>query len=166
MFVCSPISLRMLAIGILILSSAGCSTLKLSPVSTGLGQDPLKTSVEQSAVPAATCQVEVRSRNGQVQRRQVPITDGMSVQEVLVAVRAEQIFPRILVELQRSTGKSQRPVKMPVRYQRSNKQVNPAYNYAIREGDCLVIKEDPSNALDDMLEAVLSPLGVTPGQHK
>lgn len=169
MFARSPVILSMLVITILVGSSVGCSSLTLLPGSTSLDSNSSKSHVEQTAVvaqPASSCVVELRPHRGDVERRQVSIAEGMSVQDILTTIRAETIFSRMQVELKRPMGNSLQPLNMPVRYQRSQKRVNPAYNYAIRPGDCLVIKEDPSNALDDMLDKALTPLGISAGRRR
>jgi hypothetical protein len=103
----------------------------------------------------------VTSYAGKGRRLQVPITDGMTVQDIVNAVKVRKLFARINIELQRPVANSHKPLKMPVTVDGFGKRVNPAYNYAIRSGDVLVIREDPSNTLDDMLDGVLSPLGIS-----
>ncbi len=170
MFVSSPVALRMLAMAMIVSTSIGCTSLTLVPFSanssTATTDSPAAqvtaTVPAQQAEPVQSCIVEVRSYRGQLKEGQVAITEGMLVEDVLVAIKIDRVFTRMTIELQRSTKKSQQPLKMPVTYDRRQKQVNPAYNYAIRHGDRLLITEDTSNTFDDMMGSALSRMGMPP----
>jgi len=146
-------------------SSIGCSTLTTSSLSTKLEQQTVvENSVQQAnaTTPAVeTCVVEVQSFSGKSRRFEVPITNEMTVQDIVKAVQVRKLFSRITIELHRPIAKSPKPLKMPVTVDGFGKRVNPAYNYAIRPGDHLILKEDPTNTFDDMLDGVLKPLGVS-----
>ena len=167
MFVSSPGALWTLAVAMIVSSSSGCTSLTLAPFSANPAA-PTNSPVEQATTTAPTqqtesvqsCIVEVRSYRGQVKEGQVAITEGMSVQDVLVAIKVDRVFTRMAIELQRSTKKSREPIKMPITYDRRKKEVNPAYNYAIRHGDRLLVTEDTSNAFDDMMESALGRIGM------
>ncbi len=171
MFVSNPSAFWTLAVAMLVSSSVGCTSLKLAPFSANsvtATNSPVEqataTAPTQQTEPTQSCIVEVRSYQGQLKEGQVAITEGMSVQDVLVAIKVDRVFTRMNIELQRSTKKSHQPLKMPVTYDRRKKEVNPAYNYAIRHGDRLLITEDTSNAFDDMMESALSRIGM-PGRR-
>ena len=77
------------------------------------------------------------------------------------AIQVLKLFAGITIELQRPVANSHKPLKMPVTVEGFGKRVNPAYNYAIRPGDRLVLSEDPTNTFDDMLDGALSPFGIS-----
>ena len=49
--------------------------------------------------------------------------------------------------------------KLEIAYDRGNKRVPEAYNYAIHPGDKLVVMEDASTVLDDVMSSLQLPLG-------
>ncbi|HIA18268.1 MAG TPA: hypothetical protein EYN70_02415 [Planctomycetaceae bacterium] len=164
MFASRPATFQLLAVVMIVCISIGCSTLTTSSLSNNLDQPVTENPLQQASVQAEsveTCVVHVTSYAGKGRRLQVPITDGMTVQDIVQAVKVRKLFARINIELQRPVANSHKPLKMPVTVDGFGKRVNPAYNYAIRSGDVLVISEDPSNTFDDMLDGVLSPLGIS-----
>ena len=164
MFASRPAAFQLLAVVMIVCCSLGCSTLTTSSLSNNLDQPVTENPVQQASVQAEsveTCVVQVESYAGKARRLQVPITDGMTVQDIVKAVQVRKLFARINIELQRPVANSHKPLKMPVTVDGFGKRVNSAYNYAIRPGDRLVISEDPSNTFDDMLDGVLSPLGIS-----
>ncbi len=163
MFASRPVAFQTLAVVLIVFSTTGCSTLTTSSLSGNLEQPVTESPVKQASVPAEaveTCVVEVYSYAGKSRRLEMPITDGMTVQDIVKTVQVRKLFARIAIELERPVANSHKPLKMQVTVDGFGKRVNPAYNYAIRPGDRLVITEDPSNTFDDMLDGVLSPLGI------
>ena len=164
MFTSRPLAFQTLAIVLVASTSIGCSTLTTSSLSTNLEQQAVvENPVQQASATTAaveTCVVEVKSYTGKSRRFEVPVTNEMTVQDIVKAVQVRKLFSRITIELHRPVAKSRKPLKMPVTVDGFGKSVNPAYNYAIRPGDHLILKEDPSNTFDDMLDGVLSPLGI------
>lgn len=164
MFASRPLAFQMLAVVLIASSSIGCSTLTTSSLSSNLEQSVAESHVQQASVPAEsaeTCVVEVQSYAGKSRRLEIPITDGMTVQDIVKAVQVRKLFSRITIELQRPVANSRKPLKLPVTVEGFGKRVNPAYNYAIRPGDRLVLSEDPTNTFDDMLDGALSPFGIS-----
>ena len=164
MFASRPLAFQMLAAVLVASSSIGCSTLTTSSLSSNLEQSVTESHVQQASVPAEateTCVVEVQSYAGKSRRFEIPITDGMTVQDIVKAVQVRKLFSRITIELQRPVANSRKPLKLPVTVEGFGKRVNPAYNYAVRPGDRLVLSEDPTNTFDDMLDGALSPFGIS-----
>ena len=167
MFASRPLAFQVLAAVLIAGSSIGCSTLTTSSLSSNLEQPVTENPVQQVSVlaetaeTAETCVVEVQSYAGKGRRLEIPITDGMTVQDIVKAVQVRKLFSRITIELQRPVANSHKPLKMPVTVEGFGKHVNPAYNYAVRPGDRLVISEDPTNTFDDMLDGALSPFGIS-----
>ena len=167
MFIPNPTHLKMLALALVASSSIGCTRLAVVSFSTDPTPAPAKPVVEQAAsgIPEQsqeTCEIHIRSHRGEVKAGRVPMTEGMTVQDVLAGVQVDRVFKRMTIELQRPTKKSHRPLKMPVTYSRKQKHVDPAYNYALQPGDRLVITEDTSTAFDDMLDGALDRIGMPP----
>ena len=71
-------------------------------------------------------------------------------------------FRRENIELYRKPPNQELFCKMEVQYDRSKRVIPPLYNYAVHPGDRLVITEDPSEHLDDMLDSLKPPSGTRP----
>lgn len=135
----------------------------------GLPQQGMpQTGLAQSAIPAATaagtiaqvshsapvpnaCQVIIKDANGKATRSTVPLDKQYHIQDLLVKSGALKQFQRIELELLRTTptGTKQR---MNVEYDRSKRAVEMQYDYYIMPGDVLVVTEDPSTIVDDMIK--------------
>jgi len=164
MFASRPLAFQLLAAVLVTCSTIGCSTLTTSSLSGNLEQSVAESHVPQASVPAEaaeTCVVQVQSYAGKSRRLEIPITDGMTVQDIVKVVQVRKLFSRLTIELERPVANSHKPLKMPVTVEGFGKRVNPAYNYALRPGDRLVIREDPTNTFDDMLDGALSPFGIS-----
>jgi hypothetical protein len=99
--------------------------------------------------------VELRGSNNKSQKFKRPLTDEATyVQGVLNQSNALQHFGRVTIELWRPRPDGQGSHKIDIPYDRKQKIVPPGYDYSIREGDRLVLIQDESTVLDDMLESI------------
>ena len=88
---------------------------------------------------------------------QYPLHEDAFIQGVLEKTGLGDRFRRMDIELYRQTPTGTH--RLEIKYDRNEHQVPPMYDYALRPGDRLVVKEDTSNTLDDMLEAISLPFG-------
>jgi hypothetical protein len=105
---------------------------------------------------------------GQPERLERALTEPTTVQQLLVQSGALKKYRRIEVELLRplQNGGSH---KIPCEYDLATKQINPENDYALMPGDRVVVKEDPSTIIDDMMRSAGGNLGqrfTTGGRQK
>ena len=82
----------------------------------------------------------------------------MHVQQALEQTGGFKKFRRIDVELVRPLPNGGFH-KIACDYDRSTKHITPEFDYALLPGDRIVVKEDPSTIVDDMLTSALGPIG-------
>jgi len=105
--------------------------------------------------PSAT--VEFRSPSAAPQPVKIALEgDAFHVQQAMEKAGAWKKYSRMNVELTRKTPQG-RWTKMAVSCDRGKRKVDPQCDYQILPGDVLIIKEDPSTIVDDMLSKV-SPI--------
>jgi len=102
-------------------------------------------------LPPNACQVIIKDANGKTTRSTLPLDKQYHIQDLLVQSGALKQFQRIELELLRTTpnGTKQR---MNVEYDRSKRAVEMQYDYFIMPGDVLLVTEDPSTIVDDMIK--------------
>jgi hypothetical protein len=127
----------------------GCSTL------------PLFHSASND-VPAApshgTVTVEVRESGEQGKAHEMELRGLTHVQDAVAFSKAQRKFGRLFVTLYRQNPQGQWH-KMDCRYEIAKKRISPEFDYALQPGDRVVIEEDQSTLIDDMLQTATSPLG-------
>ena len=160
---CRPlgVSLFPLSVALALATSAGCSTVDQGLLSLmgPLDENPAVT-VQPSIppdVPAFT--VEVREANESPAQQSVALDRVVHIQDALVKSGAIDKFRRMDVELYRPLPKGPYH-RFEVRYDRKSQRVDPAFDYALQPADRLVITEDTSTIIDDMLGAFSDRLGL------
>jgi hypothetical protein len=141
-----------------------CSILALSAVSSGIGCSMLKPSLTDNqpraevtkdgaapAGPVAKYFVELHPTSGQPTRVERSISGPITAQQALKETDALKKFRRSTIELTRplANGATHR---MTVEYDRTSKQVAPEFDYSLQPGDRLIVKEDQSTVIDDVLD--------------
>jgi hypothetical protein len=79
--------------------------------------------------------------------------DSLHAQQALDKSAAWNKYGRMNVELARKTPQG-RWTKMAVSCDRNARKVEPQCDYQIQPGDVLIVKEDPTTIVDDMLDRV------------
>ena len=133
-------------------SGAGCSVFKPS-----VSDDPRAEMVKDggaAAGPVSKYSVELHPESGQPTRVQRTITGPVTVQQALKETEALKKFRRSNLELYRPLANGATH-KMTVEYDRTAKMVAPEFDYNLQPGDRLVVKEDPSTVIDDVLDHTL-----------
>lgn len=142
------------------LATTGCTTL--SPPIGDIFSVSREPAAEESQQPESappqevrSFVVEMRNANNESQKFQRPLTDEATyVQAVLVQSNALQKFGRVKIQLWRPLADGNGYHKLDIPYDRKQRTVPPAYDYAIREGDRLIFMKDDSTIFDDMLGSV------------
>lgn len=140
--------------------AGGCTALTINGSADALPEAPSPSS-EQASLQAQQAQsitVEIRPDRKKVEITSLTLEPGMTLQQSLEKVGVTKRFRRMDIDVMRMAGGERQ--KLEAKYDHAHDSVNPLYDYAIYPGDHLVIVEDPSTALDDMLNAVLVPLGI------
>ena len=134
-------------------SAGGCSAVG----SKGLG---LFGSSEPPAAaePTSTYQILFVPHEGKAEQVTRTLSGTMHIQQALEQAGAHKKFRRIEVELVRPLPQGGFH-RIPCDYDRANKQITPEFDYALLPGDRIVVKEDPSTIIDDMLTSALGPMG-------
>lgn len=111
-----------------------------------------------AAESGATMTVEYRSGSGKPQAVKVPVSgEDFRVQQALDKSGAWKKFNRIDLALTRQTPQG-RMTKMAVSHDKGKRTVDPQCDYQVLPGDTLVVTEDPTTVLDEMLNRV-GPFG-------
>lgn len=156
---------RLTAIGFLAIASGlvGCATFQeqASPKLTA----ELTTGAGRSAAPPAKYTVEIRPEKGKPQAVEKELTDETHVQTALEQSGAAKKYARMQVELYRPL-KSGVWHKMSLEFDRDEHRVPPEYDYSLLPGDRIIVTEDPTNVLDDIMQYALRPLGFKPPSKK
>jgi hypothetical protein len=143
-----------------VLAGAGCQTLDPNLVS-------LFTEGSDAAAVAATpatkdageqYYVEFRPDGGKPTVVAKPLNDVTFVQQALEQSGAIKRFPRIKVDVYRQLPEGGGH-RIPISYDRRNRRVAAGTDYAIHPRDRIVVTEDTSTVLDDMLETLGMPAG-------
>jgi hypothetical protein len=122
------------------------------------GQAPTQT------LQTSECSVVIQPARGKPQVMQVPITEGDTVQTALDHTKVTRRFRRMNIHVLRSPrGQAASPAqvqKMQVEFDRKHREVKVEYDYALYPNDRIVVEEDTSTALNDMVEKLAGGLGM------
>jgi hypothetical protein len=142
---------------VLLVSGTGCSMFqeRLKPKLTAevTPADGDKPTVEPNKYT-----VEIRPHKGQPQARQFEFTEPLHVQQALKQSKADKKYGRFFLDLYRPLPDG-RWHKMNLEYDRAEDSVPPEFDYAILPGDRLIVTEDNTTVLDDVLDAATMPFG-------
>ncbi len=140
---------------LLIPVGSGCTALQADS-SLGLQTSGLMEGAAEEA-PAATISLEVRpAGRREPEMQQIPMHSLMHVQDLLEHTGLNRRFRRMGLHVMRPTGGDM--VRMKVRFSHETGRVDPLFDYALRPGDHVVVIEDTSTVLDDMLDSLPNPL--------
>ena len=156
-----------LSIGLVVSTMAGCASL-------GTPKPDARAELSQSGTPAPdtantpTVNLIFQPENGRPERLEQALTDATTVQQMLVQSGSFKKYRRIEVEIDRPLPGGGFH-KIPCEYDRETRQINPESDYALMPGDRVIISEDTSTIIDDMMRAASGNLGkrfTTGGKHK
>ena len=142
-----PVFMALVALATL--AGGGCATMTL-PGFPGLADLPAGPEAQVApGMPSVT--VEFRSPEVRTKRMQLPYNAGMTVQTALEQSRATKHFRRMSVKLVRT---SPQPHKMDIKYESGKGRVHFAHDYALYPNDRLIVTEDTSTPLDDLISHI------------
>jgi hypothetical protein len=113
--------------------------------------------IENGPAPGQ-CLVELKPAGGGTSKfGQLDLPPDANVSYVLKETKANRKYPRVTIDLYRKLPNGQIH-KMPVQYDLGSKQVDPLHDYAVLPGDRLVVSEDTTSGIEDLMKDKL-PLG-------
>ena len=147
------------ALAALLSASTGCTMFQeqLSPKLTA-EVVPGEGTASGAEGSKSSFTVEARSAEGKPVAKEQPLAGPITVQEAIEKTRVDKQFRRFTLDLMRPLPDG-RMHRMALEYDRSNKRVPPEFDYTILAGDRLIVTEDPSTVIDDILNKVTEPLG-------
>jgi hypothetical protein len=110
---------------------------------------------------AAKYVVEIRSEKGKPQAVEKALAEPTHVQTALEQTGATKKFKRANVEIYRPLP-SGGWHKMLLEFDRETHRIPPEYDYAVLPGDRIIVTEDTTSTMDDIMERALKPLGINP----
>lgn len=143
-------------------------------VGLGLSKPGLNAELSKTGAPApegsqvAKVDVIFQPEGGQPERLERPLSEPTTVQQILVQTGGIKKYRRIEVEVIRQLPNGGFH-KIPCEYDRTTRQINPEFDYALMPGDRVIVKEDTSTIIDDMMQSAGGSLGKrfsTGGKHK
>jgi len=149
--------LTMLALAAILSGLVGCSAFK-EQISPQLRSE-VTASTGPAPTPPAKYVVEIRPEKGKPQAIERELTDQLHVQAALEQAGVAKKWPRVQTEIYRPLP-SGGWHKMTLEWDRENHQVPPEYDYALLPGDRIVVTQDPTNIVDDIMKRTLEPMGI------
>jgi hypothetical protein len=144
---------NLLAMLLSVTTMLGCSALQLDPSSAALfTTQGTEVGAGQQISAAPSVKLEIRAAGKSPEFREIPLREGMCIQDALIETQLTRRFGRMNLELMRRNA--QGLAKMDSRYEHKRNRVNPMYDYALHPGDHLVVTEDTTTVLDDMLKGL------------
>jgi hypothetical protein len=151
--------LLLASVSLLSLASLGCAT-----ISGNTGLDLAQMPGEAKVADPARCFVVFEPISGRPEVVEVPLVEGATVQTALDDAKADRRFRRMNIHvLRRAAGPGRGPAqlqKMNVEYNTRRDAVVVEYDYALYPNDRIIVKEDPSTIVDDMLKGVAGRMGL------
>ena len=114
---------------------------------------------KQQAGPApGQCSVELKSAGGKVQVGHLDLASDATVQSVLEKTKANRKYSRATIDLQRKLPSGEWH-KMEVQYDPGARRVDPLHDYHVQPGDRVVVTEDTTSGLEDLMKDQNGTLG-------
>jgi hypothetical protein len=143
------LQIAMASIAILVLS--GCAM-----IDTGNEAMPLPASTDVTAASAPAITMEIRASGKKPEIKPFQLDNGITVQQMLEKAKLVKKFRRMDIEILRVTGDQR--AKLAVKYDHTEAQVRPEYDYALYPGDHVIVQEVTKTAFDDMFDSVADPV--------
>lgn len=132
-----------------LLAANGCATFNLTKSDSA----PPVAKVAEAYPPVPMIAVECHSASGKVKVEELPLEEGMTVSEALEKTKANKRFRRAFVDVQRTHNGNTH--KMPIDFNNGNNRVSHSTDYALHPRDRVMVREDSSTIVDDLMQKVL-----------
>ena len=132
------------------------ASLFLSGCATFNGHDDVSLPTNGSAIQQSLSECTVELQKRRTKSITLPVTTDMRVQDVLEQTKAPSKFRRVDVTVLRKTDNPNNPVlRLASEYEPKYRQVSLQTDYGILPGDRIIIRESPTNSVDDMIKSFL-----------
>lgn len=132
---------------------SGCQTFN-AELNSLFGQEPQAAPAQVAADPnGQKYYVEFRGDGQKPILVPYPLADAMVIQQALDRSNAFKKYRRAKIELYRQLPGGGGH-KLPIEYDRGQRKIPPACDYALHPNDRIVVTEDTSTVLDDMLDSL------------
>lgn len=156
---CCSYAVRLVTTLLTVSILSGCSALQLDPSSTDaiLPGNP-EVGTTQATASGPVVKVEIRAAGRSPELREVPLSEGMCIGDALDETGLTRRFRRMDIHLLRHNQYGM--AKMDSKYEHKMAKVHPRFDYALHAGDHLVVSEDTTTVLHDMLNSLTPIPGV------
>jgi hypothetical protein len=105
----------------------------------------------QTGPAPGQCSVELKSASGKTEVGHLDLAADATVQSVLEKTKANRKYSRATVDLQRRLPSGEWH-KMGVEYDSGTRRVDPLHDYHVQPGDRVVVTEDTTSGLEDLVK--------------
>jgi hypothetical protein len=135
-----------------------CCLLALLSLNWATGCSLLAPRPQAELSPDTSYTIEVRARGCKPQETQVAIQGDETVQKAIEHVGANRRFKGLEVALVRVTQLTGKEEILKVPYSRRTRNIDILHDYAVLPGDRVMIVEDNTTVVDEMLDSMPGPL--------
>ena len=151
----------LLIVAVACASAGGCTTLNLAG-----GAAPFQRAEKIAPPPidpgAPHVTMEVHPVKGSPQKLLAPLTEPISVQQAVEETGLADRFRRMKITIFRP-NRDGSYARLGVRFDKLKGRVESASDYLLHPGDRIMVEEDNSTILNDMLEPWLGPMAAAVG---
>ena len=108
--------------------------------------------------PNGSFTVELRTAYGARSRIRLPLHSGLCVQDALRLSKAVEQFDNMQVKLKRPTKDPRRFLPLEVAFDAEYRRVDPINDYALHNGDYIVVTQSTGADISELMEGATSPL--------
>jgi hypothetical protein len=155
-------ALRLAVLLPLIGIGSGCASVSPNVPGADLAAMTATEAVLGDPSGTASLNVEIRGAGRPPEFRKVSLQNGMHVQDALEQTKLTARFRRMNVRIMRPAG--DQLAKLDIKYNHQTGRVDPLFDYALHPGDHLVVIEDTTTVLDDMISSLPLPGGAGRGR--
>ncbi|MEC7566373.1 MAG: hypothetical protein VX738_11895 [Planctomycetota bacterium] len=104
--------------------------------------------------------VEIQNAYGVKQRGKFQLRQGMFLQDALRESRALDQFQFMTIKLRRPTNDPMRFLPLEIEFNSEHRRIEPINDYAIHDGDYIIVKQTAGGELDEMVGVLRSSAGM------
>ena len=108
--------------------------------------------------PNGSFTVEMRNAYGARSRIRLPLQSGICVQDALRLSKATEQFDNMKIKLKRPTKDPRRFLPLDVQFDAEYRRVEPLNDYALHNGDYIVVTQSAGTDISELLEGAANPL--------
>jgi hypothetical protein len=142
----------LILVPVLLGSISGCQTMN-AELTSMFGDEPAIAAAPPPPADAPKFYVEFRDDGKKPVLVAIPLTDVVYIQQALEQTNAFKRYRRSKIELYRQLPQGGGH-KLPIEFNRAERKVPSGSDYALHPNDRLVVTEDPSNMIDDMMNSL------------